>query len=134
MKNETRKQIYFLGSLWNISFAFDGLVMPKITMWFMSSSRNIITGTIPRTFFALYWALVGIIGWGYFLVSRDPDKNHGIIWVGCVAKVVVFLTFTNLYIRKKVTIAAFLGGLGDLVWTVLFLAALKGEKAVEKTE
>jgi len=132
MKNETRKQIYFWGSLWNSYFAFSGLIMPRLTMWLISGSKNIITGILPRTFFAFFWATVGIFGWGYYLVSRDPDKNQGIIWMGCFAKVAIFLTFALLYLRKYITLFGFLCALGDLIWTIFFLAALRGEKQEEK--
>ena len=133
MKNETRKQVYFWGSLWNFYFASAGLMIPKLTMWFMSGTKDIITGIVPRTFFALYWMLVGAFGSGYYLVSRDPDKNQGIIWIGCFAKVTIFITFAYLYLRKYVKIFAFMGGLGDLIWTILFLAALRGEKQKVET-
>ena len=131
MKNETRKQIYFWGSVWNFNFALTGLVMPGLTMWLMSGSKNIITGVLPRLFFAFFWGAVGVFGLGYYLVSRDPDKNQGIIWMGCLAKVLIFLTFARLYLRRQVTTFAFLAGLGDFIWTILFIAALKGEKAKE---
>ena len=131
MKNETRKQIYFWGSLWNFNFAFTGLAMPGLTMWLLSGSKNIITGVLPKTFFAFFWLAVGVFGWGYYLVSREPDKNQGIIWMGCLAKVVIFLTFARLYLRKLVTTFAFLAGVGDFIWTILFLAAQRGEKAKE---
>jgi hypothetical protein len=131
MKNEIRKQIYFWGSLWNFNFAFTGLVMPGLAMWLMSGSKNIITGVLPRIFFTFFWGAVGIFGLGYYLVSRDPDKNQGIVWMGCLAKVLIFLTFARLYLRRQVTTFAFLAGLGDFIWTILFLAALKGEKAKE---
>jgi hypothetical protein len=132
MKNETRKQIYFLGSLWNFNFAFTGLVLPGLTMWLISGSKSIITGVLPRTFFAFFWGAVGVFGWGYYLVSRDPEKNQGIIWMGCLAKVIIFLTMTGLYLRKFITLFGFLCALGDLIWTILFLAALRGEKLEEK--
>jgi len=131
MKNETRKQIYFWGSVWNFNFALTGLVMPGLTMWLMSGSKNIITGVLPRLFFAFFWGAVGVFGLGYYLVSRDPDKNQGIIWMGCLAKVIIFLAFARLYLRRQVTTFAFLAGLGDFIWTLLFLSALKGEKAKE---
>jgi len=98
----------------------------------LSGSRNIITGVLPRTFFAFFWGAVGVFGWGYYLVSRDPDKNQGIIWMGCFAKVMIFLTVSCLYLLKYIKLFGFLGALGDLIWTILFLAALRGEKQEEK--
>ena len=131
MKIETRKQIYYWGSLWNFGFAFNGLVMPSLTMWLLSGSKDIIAGILPRTFFAFFWGAVGVFGLGYYLVSRDPDKNQGIIWMGCLAKVIIFLTFARLYFRRQITTFAFLAGLGDFIWTILFLSALRGEKQEE---
>ena len=131
MKDELRKKIYRYGSFWNFGFAFNGLVMPRVSMWLMSGSRNIITGILPRTFFAFFWGAVGLFGWGYYLVSRDPDKNQDIIWMGCFAKVIIFITFTLLYFHRLITTFAFLGGLGDFIWTILFLAALRKEKKEE---
>ena len=93
MKNETRKQIYFWGALWNLGFAFSGLAFPKITMWLISGSTKIITGVLARTFFAFFWVAVGVFGIGYYLVSRDPDRNEAVIWTGGLAKVLIFFIF-----------------------------------------
>jgi hypothetical protein len=131
MKNETRKQIYFWGSLWNLGFAFSGLVFPKITMWLISGSTKIITGVLARTFFAFFWVAVGVFGIGYYLVSRDTDRNEAVIWTGCLAKVIIFFTFVRLYLRKHITLFGILAGLGDFIWTLFFLAARRGEKIHE---
>ena len=128
MKNETRKQIYFLGALWNFGFALIGLAMPKTTMWLLSGSTKAITGVLARTFFAFFWIAVGVFGLGYYLVSRDLDKNEAVIWTGCLAKVLIFFIFGRLYLRRKITLFGFLGALGDLIWTLFFLAAQRGEK------
>jgi hypothetical protein len=131
MKIETRKQIYFLGSLWNFGFALTGLALPKLAMWLLSGSTKIITGVLARTFFAFFWAAVGVFGIGYYLVSRDPDRNEAVIWTGCFAKVLIFLTFGRLFLLRQVKPFALLAATGDFVWTLLFLAAQKGEKAQE---
>lgn len=131
MKDETRKQIYFLGSLWNFGFALSGLALPKTTMWLLSGSTKTITGVLARTFYAFFWVAVGVFGIGYYLVSRDPDRNEAVIWTGCLAKVIIFLTFSRLYLRRQVTLFGFLAASGDFIWTLLFLAAQKGRKAQE---
>lgn len=128
MKNETRKQIFFLGSLWNVAFALSGLVLPRMTMWIMTGSTKAIAGVLARTFFAFFWMAVGLFGIGYYLVSRDPDRNEAVIWTGCLGKVVIFFTFVGLYIRKQVTLFGVLAGLGDFIWTFFFLSALKREQ------
>jgi hypothetical protein len=131
MKNETRKQIYFWGALWNLSFAFSGLVLPRLTMWLISGSTKAITGVLARTFFAFFWLAVGLFGIGYYMVSRDPDRNEAVIWTGCLGKVIIFFTFLRLYLRNQLKLFGLLAGLGDFIWTFFFLAAQRGEKAKE---
>lgn len=131
MKNQTRKTIYFLGALWNLGFALSGLALPGITMWLLFSSTEAITGVPPRTIFAFFWIAVGVFGIGYYLVSRDPDRNEAVIWTGCLAKVLIFLILTSLYLGNQLTFFGFLAGLGDFLWTFLFLAARRGEKTKE---
>jgi hypothetical protein len=131
MKNETRKQIYFLGALWNMSFTVSGLVFPKLVMWLLSGSTKVITGVLARTFFAFFWVAVGLFGVGYYLASRDPDKNEAIIWTGCLGKVIIFFTFLRLYLRNQLKLFGVLVGLGDFIWTFFFLAAQRGEKYKE---
>jgi len=128
MKNQTRRRIYFWGALWNLGFALSGLALPGFTMWLISGSADSITGVLPRTFFAFFWVAVGLFGIGYYLVSRDPDRNEAVIWTGCAGKVIIFLTFGYLFLCKQITIFGFLAGLGDFIWTFFFLAARTGKK------
>jgi hypothetical protein len=131
MKDKTRRQIYLFGSLWNLGFALFGLALPRTTMRLMFGSPEAITGVRARIFFAFFWVAVGLFGVGYYLVSRDPDRNEAVVWTGCLGKVIIFSNYVRLFRRKEITLFGFLGGLGDLIWTVLFLAGLKGEKAKE---
>jgi drug/metabolite transporter (DMT)-like permease len=129
MKMETRKQIYFLGSLWNFGFTISGLLLPGLTLWLMTGSWEGITGTLPRAFFALFWVAVGLFGIGYYLVSRDPDRNEAVIWTGCGGKLVVFLFFSYLFFHDYITLFGLLAGLGDFIWIFFFIAAQQGEVA-----
>ena len=129
MKMETRKRIYFWGALWNLGFTLSGLVLPRFTMWLISGSWDSVIGVLPRTFCAFFWVAVGLFGIGYYIVSRDPDKNEAVIWTGCAGKVIIFFTFGYLYFHNHVTLFGFLCGLGDFIWTFFFLAAQRSEKA-----
>jgi hypothetical protein len=129
VKHKTRKQIYFLGALWNLAFAVSGLVLPGFTMWLISGSADAITGVLARTFFSLFWVSVGLFGTGYYLVSRDPDRNEAVIWTGCIGKMIVFLTLGNLYFCNQAALFGFMCGFGDFIWIFLFVAAQKREKA-----
>ncbi len=128
MKIKTRKTIYFLGALWNMAFALTGLIMPQTTLWLLFGSKTAISGVVPLTFFAFFWVAVAVFAIGYYLVSRDPDRNEAVIWTGCLAKLIIFFTLGSLYLLKEITLIGFFSALVDLVWTVLFLAAMRRDK------
>jgi hypothetical protein len=127
MKMQTRKQIYFWGALWNLGFTLSGLAFAKLTMWLMTGSWDAIIGPLPRAFFALFWIAVGLFGIGYYLVSRDPDRNEAVIWTGCAGKLIVFLFFAYLYFHNHITLFGLLAGLGDFIWIFFFMAAQRRE-------
>lgn len=103
--------------------------MPRFTVWLLFGSTEAITGIPARTFFAFFWMFVGVFGLGYYLVSRNPDRNEAVIYTGCLAKVTTFVTVWFLYFfNQQGTVVCLLGGLGDLIWAVLFLAAQRSEK------
>ena len=74
--------------------------------------------------YRLFWALVIIFGVGYYIVSRDLTKNRAVIWMAVAGKLTVFVIWSYDYAIGKIKPAAFLGGTGDLVFTLIFLLFL----------
>jgi hypothetical protein len=65
-------------------------------------------------------ATILIFGFGYYLVSRDVNKNHGIVIMGIIGKLFFFVYYTYMYFTMHATIVAFLAVIGDLIFSILF--------------
>ena len=74
-----------------------------------------------HSMYLFWWGVVLVFGIGYYLVSRDVNKNRGIVWMGVIGKLCFFFFLTYSYLIAKSTILSFLGGTGDFIFTILFL-------------
>jgi len=61
-----------------------------------------------------------VFGFGYYLVSRNPEKNRGIVWMGMLAKIPFFFAAIPYYLKKKITLLTLILAFGDFVFGVLF--------------
>jgi hypothetical protein len=61
-----------------------------------------------------------VFGIGYYIVSRDPGRNRGIVWMGMLAKIAFFFAAIPYFLKKKITAITFLLAFGDLVFGILF--------------
>lgn len=113
-------KLFFIGALWNLSIAGSGLLLPKLINKLAFGFRSVIAYG-PATFaLRLTWALVFVYGIGYYLVSRDPEKNRGVVWMGVLGKLAFFFTALVYYSRKVITLLTMLLCFGDFVFSALF--------------
>lgn len=68
--------------------------------------------------------MVLAFGMGYYLVSRDFSKNHAVVGMGVIGKVLVFLILGYYWMLGSISTLTALAGVGDLVFAVLFLGFL----------
>ncbi|MHA1129294.1 MAG: hypothetical protein ACTSRC_12410 [Candidatus Helarchaeota archaeon] len=109
-RNAFYKYFFLFIAIWNwaigLSFVFlwprfatqFGLTMPSTPIWI-----------------ELFLWFVFIIGFGYFLVSRDLGSNHGLILVGLLMKVTVFIYFTYYLAVGEINLILFLMSVVDFV-------------------
>jgi hypothetical protein len=71
--------------------------------------------------FALF---VAVFGYGYFLVSRDPGRNEGIVWMGIVGKLLTFLLFLGNAVAGNFPPVLLIPAAGDVLFAFLFLEFL----------
>lgn len=118
-KEKYSKQ-FFIGALWNMSIAGSALLLPKLTNKLVFGLKSVIKYG-PTTFaLKLTWALVFVYGIGYYIVSRDPEKNRGIVWMGIFGKLAFFFTALAYYPKKIITLLAMTLCFGDFVFSALF--------------
>lgn len=113
------KNLFFIGAIWNwlgtLTFAFGyKLLLPLFNM------------ELPRfpVFLLLFLGLAFVFGIGYYWVSRDITKNHDIVRLGIIGKLVVFVGL--LWAGLIGQIAGILVGVGvvDLIFAILFIEFL----------
>jgi len=117
--------MFLLGALWNASFSIPGLLFPEFSMniaFGPDMDQSLILGNYySYSIYLFWWGSVLLFGIGYYIVSRDINKNRGIVWMAVIAKLCFFYFFTYSYFTGRSTVLSFLGGSGDLVFTILFL-------------
>ncbi|MHA1193761.1 MAG: hypothetical protein ACTSP9_15980 [Promethearchaeota archaeon] len=68
--------------------------------------------------------LIALLGVGYILVSRDISKNHGLVFIGGLAKLSFFLLTVIYFFLGDVSILIVLLGGIDLLMVFLFIEFL----------
>jgi hypothetical protein len=135
LSKEKYSKLFLIGALWNISIASSGLLLPKLINKLVFGLKSVITYGATTFALRLVWAVVFVFGIGYYFVSRDPQKNRGIVWMGIIAKLAFFFTALTYYPKKVITLLAMLLCFGDFVFSILFalfLVKTKGEADGEK--
>jgi hypothetical protein len=69
-------------------------------------------------------ACLATFGLGYYWVSRDLSKNHDLVRLGAIGKLLVFVVFFKHLILGSITLRLVLPSLVDLLFAILFLEFL----------
>jgi hypothetical protein len=119
------KWLFIIGALWNwgagIQFFF----------WYdqVFAYLNMKPLNYPAIM-QLAMSLVFVFGIGYYWVSKDLSKNHDIVKLGIIAKIIVFLIFSYHYLIGNMPLLIALCGVVDLIFAILFLKFLMIMKRV----
>ncbi|NVM04173.1 MAG: hypothetical protein HWN67_17710 [Candidatus Helarchaeota archaeon] len=120
-KDNYYKYLFLIAALWNIILG---------TLFFLMSitdpSAVFPTEIIIPSLFPIHGliSLVIAYGIGYFLVSRDIDQNHGIVIIGIIGKLLIFLCSVVYYGLGELQLLNLLIGIGDLIFACLFIEFL----------
>jgi hypothetical protein len=102
--------------------------------WFATVAGLRTTGKIKtdgesRLYTQSFFSFVFIFGIGYWLVSRDPERNRTIVKLGLVGKTTIFLLSLRYVTARKVPPIVLLAGVIDLIYAGLFAEFLRNKKA-----
>jgi hypothetical protein len=78
----------------------------------------------PTVFAQMAILLAMTYGFGYLMVSRDLYGQRGIVVIGTIGKVLVFVLFLYHFVFSGLPATAFSIGVGDLVFALLFVKFL----------
>ncbi|HON58123.1 MAG TPA: hypothetical protein P5040_07860 [Smithella sp.] len=132
------KKMFFVGSLWNLSMGITGLLFTNFILMMLFGNAPVrenltafINGAVPAVdnlqmliFFRFFMIAVILFGIGYYWVSRDLLANRAVIWLGLVAKLIIFFTFTYYYALGQSSCFSVLICSGDFVFSIFFAAFL----------
>jgi hypothetical protein len=113
------RKMFFIGAVWNwgatLSFA--------LGYTFIFSLFNMELPKYP-IFFLLFLGLAFSFGLGYYWVSKDLHANHGIVKMGIVGKLIVFVGILWACIAGQIHFVLLGAGVADLIFAVLFIEFL----------
>jgi hypothetical protein len=121
-KKEYYKYLFLIGAVWNwligITFITTSIFMPDVYTLFGTDAPSSLV------WMHIFFIFVIIFGIGYYWVGRNIDGNHGIVKMGIIAKLTVFVVFGYYFLVGDFNFLVF-GPTGiDLVFVLLFIEFL----------
>jgi len=111
------KRLFLIGALYNI-------VLGLIFLVFFSRLMSLFDMPMPPRELAVFHQmgilLAMVYGIGYYMVSRDLYAHKGIVLLGIIGKIIVFLLFLHHLVFSGLHVLIFLIGVGDLMFALLF--------------
>lgn len=121
------RSLFVVGALWNWG----------ATLFFFIAYKPLYAWLNMRTpddpiYLQLFLGLCFVYGIGYFLVSRDINANHGIVIMGIIGKIIVFIGFVVDYLTGNAHLLIVLCGTVDLIFALLFIEFLMRIKKITR--
>lgn len=114
------RRVFLLAALWNFCGA-------GVAFWdleanarrFYLAPEAAIHPVLMVNLTILWWTVL-TFGLGYLLVAWNPRKNHGLVAIAMLGKLVVGYLWVKGYWAGLVSEIALAGGVGDIVFAVVF--------------
>ncbi len=116
------KYLFLIGAIWNLVVGFLFIALSPLAdsvfpLFGMESPTSLV-------FFQGFFGLTSLFGIGYYLVSRNIEKNHGIILLGVIGKFYLFILFLIYFIIGASNFLPVATVIVDLVFGCLFVEFL----------
>ena len=114
------RPLFYVAALWNLAAAGVALCAPAYhaRVFFGSDQGLASPGAAMNT--QILWVSVAFFGVGYWLVARDPSKNHGLVLIATLGKTSTAILWFAGFLMGTVTSFALLGAAGDLIFAAFF--------------
>lgn len=127
------KRLFLIAAIWNIGAGF--------ICWFAANFFRefffdlFAMELLPSLFAfnALFWIIIPF-GIGFYLVSEDISKNHGLVFIGMLGKTFFFIITIVTMVLKEANILLPAIGLADLIFAFLFWEFLLNYPKMAKVE
>ena len=117
------KYMFLSGAIWNWAI---GILFTLLTFFFLPVAAPLLGISIPPSLLFMHGFLVFVflIGIGLYIISRDINKNRGIVQICVIEKFSIFTVFLIYFILGDFNIILFLPVVVDLIYGILFLEFL----------
>ena len=124
ISNDLWQKMFFIGALWNIGIGVIGLCFYGWAITMLFGAGAVTDNLLALIFFRFFMIAVILFGIGYYVVSRDLRANRAIVWLGLIAKLIIFFTFVYYYALGQATWFSVFGCSGDFVFAISFILFL----------
>lgn len=124
ISNDLWQKMFFLGSLWNIGIGLIGLCLYNIAITMFFGAAAVTDNLLALIFFRFFMIAVILFGIGYYIVSRDLSGNRAVVWLGLIAKLIIFFTLVYYYTLGQATWFSVFAVSGDFVFSIFFILFL----------
>ena len=119
-KKKYYKNMFLCAGLWNFVVGLIFLLASIIMLPTLVASYDLEVP--PSSFFIHgFLVLVIVLGIGFFIVSKDISKNHGIVQMSVVEKFLIFIVFLIYFLMGDFNFLMFIPAIVDLILGILFL-------------
>jgi hypothetical protein len=118
------QKMFFIGALWNIGIGLTGLCFNDLAISMFFGAQAVTDNLIALIFFRFFMLAVIIFGFGYWAVSRDLWANRAVVWMGLMAKLIIFFTFVYYYALQQATLFSVIACSGDFAFSIFFILFL----------
>lgn len=121
-KKDYYKYLFIIGGIWNLILA-----VPQLLLSFVDG-RNFflevnLTGE-ALMFYQIFRLFVIGIGFGYTWVGLNINRNHGIVLLGIIGKILGFTYVLTYFFLSEIELFQVIVGTCDLIWVILFIEFL----------
>lgn len=117
---ERFRPLFYIAALWNLAAAGVALGAPDYHAEIFFGSDQVLANPAAAMNTQIVWISVAFFGIGYWIVARDPSKNHALILIAALGKACVAFLWFSGFLLGTVTSFALLGAAGDLIFATLF--------------
>ena len=119
-------KLFTIGAIWNWMAAGTFILGYRLIFPVLGMAPPVYP-----VFFLMFLGLCFMFGNGYHWVSRDLGRNHGIVKLGIIGKLIVFGGLTWAGLTGQVSPILIAPGVVDLVFAVLYLGFLRNVTTLE---
>lgn len=114
LKQDYYQKLFFIGAIWNWVATLTLIFGYKILFPLFG-----MTLPLYPVFFLMFLGLCFVFGLGYFWVSQDLIKNHDIVKMGILGKLLVFVGLLWASITGQIHFILLGSGIVDLVFATV---------------